>query len=279
MPKTEIDYSSTIIYKITCKNTAITDVYVGHTTNFVQRKHAHKQNCINNKTDNYKCKLYEVIRANGGWTNWNMEIINFFNCADSYEARKKEQEYFIALNATLNSIEPLPKPKMVSIDNASENNNLMFYCDICKIKCINSKTYENHKNTTKHKNKIQNSDSSVLVKNTNFHCEKCDFTCSKRGDYNRHIITPKHINAADDNDENNLSCSICNSLFKHASSLSRHKKNCTPEGIKNTNDKDNLIEVFIKENQDFKGMMIELMKSNLDLQKQMLEFCKNKPDF
>ena len=84
MPKTEIDYSNTIIYKITCNNPNVNDLYVGHTTNFVQRKHAHKQSCIN---DN--CKLYNVIRNNGGWNNWNMEIINFFNCKDHYEARKK----------------------------------------------------------------------------------------------------------------------------------------------------------------------------------------------
>jgi predicted GIY-YIG superfamily endonuclease len=67
MTKIEIDYSNTINYKITCKNPDITDVYVGHTTNFVQRKHSHKQSCINNKATNYSCKLYEVIRANGGW--------------------------------------------------------------------------------------------------------------------------------------------------------------------------------------------------------------------
>ena len=95
MPKTEIDYSNTIIYKITCKDSNVNDLYVGHTTNFVQRKHAHKQSCINDKSPNHKCKVYEVIRNNGGWDNWNMEIINFFNCYDHYEARQKEQEYFI----------------------------------------------------------------------------------------------------------------------------------------------------------------------------------------
>ena len=99
MPKIEIDYSNTIIYKITCKDPNILDVYVGHTTNFVQRKHAHKQSCINNKSSNHKCKLYEVIRNNGGWINWDMEIIHFCNCADHYEARKKEQEYFELLKA------------------------------------------------------------------------------------------------------------------------------------------------------------------------------------
>ena len=61
MPKTDIDYSNTIIYKITCTDSDITDVYVGHTTNFVQRKHAYKQSCKNIKSSNYKLKLYKVI--------------------------------------------------------------------------------------------------------------------------------------------------------------------------------------------------------------------------
>ena len=107
MTKVDIDYSNTIIYKITCKDASITDKYVGHTTNFVQRKHAHKQSSQNNKTSNYDTKLYRVIRDNGGWANWKMEIINFYNCKNQYEARVKEQEHYIDLNATLNSIEPL----------------------------------------------------------------------------------------------------------------------------------------------------------------------------
>ena len=64
-----------------------------------------------NGSVNYKSKLYEVIRNNGGWNNWNMEIIDFFNCKDHSEARQKEQEYFVSLNATLNSVEPFPTQK------------------------------------------------------------------------------------------------------------------------------------------------------------------------
>lgn len=109
MPKTA-DYSNTIIYKITCRDPNIHDVYVGHTTNFVQRKDSHKICCTNNNNNN-NCKLYRVIRNNGGWDNWKMEIIDFMNCKDLYEARKKEQEYFVLLKATLNSIEPLPHPR------------------------------------------------------------------------------------------------------------------------------------------------------------------------
>ena len=99
--KLRLTTANTIIYKITCKDPSITDVYVGHTTNFVQRKHAHKQSCNNDKSSNHNCKLYKVIRDKGGWQNWTMEIVNFFNCHDHYEARKREQEYFTLLNATL----------------------------------------------------------------------------------------------------------------------------------------------------------------------------------
>ena len=45
MPKVDIDYSNTIIYKIVCVDPLIKDLYIGHTTNFVQRKYAHKQTC------------------------------------------------------------------------------------------------------------------------------------------------------------------------------------------------------------------------------------------
>ena len=123
MPKTLIDYSNTVIYKITCNDTSVKDVYVGYTTNYVQRKYAHKQNCINSKSTNHKCKLYSIIRANGGWTNWTIEIVQLFNCNDLYEARLKEQEYFILLKATLNSIETMPKPKpsIKTLENTPQN--------------------------------------------------------------------------------------------------------------------------------------------------------------
>ena len=121
MPKVEIDYSNTIFYKIFCKDINIKELYVGLTTNFVQRKHGHKQSCKNEKAPNHNCKLYNAIRNAGGWENWQMEIIAFHNCKDSYEAHKKEQEYFESLNATLNSVEPLSNPHTNSITNPYSN--------------------------------------------------------------------------------------------------------------------------------------------------------------
>ena len=56
------DYSATIIYTIRCKNPTITDLYVGHTTDFVKRRYAHRQLSLTQGN-----KLYEMIRNNGGW--------------------------------------------------------------------------------------------------------------------------------------------------------------------------------------------------------------------
>jgi hypothetical protein len=247
MPKVEIDYSNTIIYKITCKNPAITDVYVGHTTNFVQRKHAHKQSCNNNKSSNHACKLYEVIRANGGWANWQMEIINFFNCADHYAARKKEQEYFIELKATLNSIEPFPKPKVVL-----KQDNVII-------------------------------DASINTKN--FVCEVCSITCAKNNEWIRHINTKKHkTNECNKNNEEKLTVNCkCGKKYKDRSGLWRHEKTCTyePESEKITKiyEKEDIIEVLLKENLDFKNLLLEIVKNNTELQKQNQEFQKQNREF
>ena len=248
MPKHEIDYSNTIIYKITCNDSIVSDLYVGHTTNFVQRKHAHKQNCINEKSPNYKCKLYEVIRNNGGWINWKMEIINFFNCKNHYEARKKEQEYFLSLNATLNSIEPyaIPKPKEVIAKMATNipNNFPKYICEICDIKTSNKKDYNNHLLTRKH---LNNSIPQHLATNN-----KKNFQYSQ-----------SHV------------CMLCDKIYDSRSGLWRHQKKCKEPVTNNISTNLTNGENTILNEMDMKSLILELVKSNRELQKQMIEVCKN----
>jgi len=224
MPKVDIDYSNTIIYKITCKDPNITDLYVGHTTNFVQRKHAHKQGCINKKSINHTCKLYEVIRNNGGWDNWTMEIVNFFNCKDHYEARKKEQEYFDLLKATLNSIEPMPKKTVIPMEVVPVKEKETFYCEKCNIYCETSKLFEIHNNTKKHQKIPQNT-------TYNYYCDKCDYGTRKKSSYDQHLNSKKHNKSMvfNKNMQNNCSqyaCSNCDKKYKDNSGLWRHKKTC-----------------------------------------------------
>jgi len=104
MPRKAIDYSNTIIYKLCCNNPNITDVYVGHTTDFTNRKRQHKQNCNNEKSYNFY--VYQFIREHGGWTNWSMIEIEKICCIDANDARKNERRNLELLGATLNMVIP-----------------------------------------------------------------------------------------------------------------------------------------------------------------------------
>jgi hypothetical protein len=135
MPKDNIDYSNTIIYKIYCKEANITDTYVGHTTNFIKRKYQHKHQCNNL---NNKLKIYNVIRENGGWNNWDMIEIAKYNCNDITEARIKEQKHYEELKSSLNSYPPFI-------------NKTPFFCEKCNYKCSKNSEFNKHVLTIKHK--------------------------------------------------------------------------------------------------------------------------------
>jgi len=251
MPKIKIDYSNTIFYKIYCKDTSVKELYIGHTTNFVQRKYAHKQGCINDKSANYKCKLYNVMRNNRGWDNWNMTIIAFHNCEDLYSAKKQEQQYFEEYNATLNSIEPLPPQN-----------------PIAKVAVKPTR--------------------GVDVNSNHFVCTACNYSCSKKGDYNRHLLTRKHNNIVT---SNTFTCGCGKSykhrqnLYTHKKTCT-HTSNPTDEVTENgeppiePNHPSSLIVELLKQNHEFKDLIIDLVKDNqefkqllIDQNKQMMEMA------
>ena len=105
MPQKEIDYSKSHFYRIVCKDLSIKDCYVGHTTDFNSRKHQHKRTCYDESDPvHYNIYLYQFIRENGGFDNFDMILINTENCENALHARKREREYIEQFNATLNSI-------------------------------------------------------------------------------------------------------------------------------------------------------------------------------
>jgi len=103
MPKNAINYQNTIIYKIVCNDLNVTDLYVGHTTNFTNRKRQHKENCIHPQLKKYSFKVYQIIRNNGGWENWTMIEIDKFPCNYLNEASYRERYWYKNLNSKLNS--------------------------------------------------------------------------------------------------------------------------------------------------------------------------------
>jgi hypothetical protein len=151
MPKTKIDYSNTIMYKIFCKDSTVKDLYVGHTTNFIQRKSLHKSACENH---NSSSKLYKIIRENGGWDNWEMSEITVLNLKNSTEAKIKENEYYEKLKSDLNQIiTPSDATNLFMCEKyINEKNNNLLFCANCDYKCDTEWLWERHIKTQKHKN-------------------------------------------------------------------------------------------------------------------------------
>ena len=102
MVKSSMSYQNTCIYKIICKDTNISNTYVGLTINFEKRKRFHELGCNNLK----KSKLYDFIRENGGWYNWDMIIVEKCCCQNRKEAGIREKYWYETLSANLNTNYP-----------------------------------------------------------------------------------------------------------------------------------------------------------------------------
>ena len=256
MARKEIDYSSTLIYKITCKDPAVTDLYVGHTTDFVQRRTAHKQSTLTSA-----CKLYKIIRANGGWLNWTMEILNFYNCKNLHEAKIKEQEHFVALKATLNSIEPLTTPKVKEVKEKKVK------------KCAPVK--ETTEVVTQ-----------ALSQTMKYGCDVCDFKCRKKSNYNAHLLTRKHLEKNTGKEKRvNFDCAICKKQYSSRNGLWKHSKKCVRDEITtpmfdtsstNINNLINIVLEVIKSIAETLKQNKEIKKQSEELQIQMIELLHNK---
>ena len=59
-------------------------MYVGHTTDFTRRKCNHKKACENIKDKGHHLYIYQVIRENGHWENWEMLEIETRCCENSF---------------------------------------------------------------------------------------------------------------------------------------------------------------------------------------------------
>ena len=257
MPRIDIDYSNTVIYKLTCNDKDITNTYVGHTTNFIQKKYIHKQNCIKKRKVNNKCKMYDIIRNNGGWENWKMEVIDIFNCANLNSAIKKEEEYFNLLSKTSNNVHNIT-PNM----NSSEIN-IPINLDHNILKKENSEITRTNITPIRINPMKKNAKNAKI-----FYCELCDFTCSKESNYTTHLGTRRHeirvnpSNILKKMPEIILHECQCGKKYKHVTTLYNHQKLCIPINSSVTKVDSNI--------------MLSLLNQNIELQKQIVDLCKEK---
>ena len=117
MPRLPINYSNTIIYKLCCLNPEIKDEYVGHTTDFPNRKRGHKSGCNNPNNKSYNLKVYQFIRENGDFGNWSMIMLEEFSCENKLQAEQRERYWIETLKPNLNTGIPTRTPQEYYLDN------------------------------------------------------------------------------------------------------------------------------------------------------------------
>ena len=191
MPKTPMDYSKTIMYKIVCNDLSVKDCYVGHTINMTKRKCCHKSACNNEKNKAHNLKIYQIIRENGGWDNWSMLLVEKFPCKDSSEACKREREVYEELDAKMNTLIPY-----LTQEEYKEARNK------------NQKKYREE-----HKEKIKQHDKQYYQEH------KAEIVEKKKQYYQEHKaeIAEKHKEKAE--------CEYCSKLLTNLN-MSRHHKTC-----------------------------------------------------
>ncbi len=106
MPKTAIDYSNCMFYRLVCRDPTVTECYVGSTTDEINRRRKHKSVCHNEKAKGYNYYVYRFIRDHGGFENWQMLVHEKLAVADKTAAALREYFWCVHYNATLNSNVP-----------------------------------------------------------------------------------------------------------------------------------------------------------------------------
>ena len=111
-------YQNSLIYKLVHKNDQDNEnIYVGSTTNFRGRKIQHKGFCYNEKNIKSNRYLYQFIRENGGWDEWEMIAIETYPCESKRELEIRERFNIESLKAKLNKNIPTRTPKEHYEDN------------------------------------------------------------------------------------------------------------------------------------------------------------------
>lgn len=141
------------IYRIFCKDPSIIKCYIGSTKNFEDRVRQHKATCVNPLHKCYNLPLYQFIRTNGGFNNWNFEVLEEFECESYIERLKKEKHYFLKYFVDLlNKNHPYNEPR----EYYNRNRDKLLAVIKIKHECTCGKTYSidhksRHERSMRHK--------------------------------------------------------------------------------------------------------------------------------
>jgi group I intron endonuclease len=104
-------YEKSIIYKICCKDVNVKEIYVGSTVKFPKRKIKHRYSCNTESNSTYNYPVYQYIRNNGNFDNFDFVIIEEYKAIDKKDLHKRERYWIEVLNPSLNRQVPTQTKK------------------------------------------------------------------------------------------------------------------------------------------------------------------------
>ena len=93
------------VYRLFCKDTDVTDCYIGSTKDIEHRMRGHKCDVEYETGNRYHLKKSQFIRSHGGWLNWDHEVLESLDVESQEELRMREQKWIDQTpTATLNGM-------------------------------------------------------------------------------------------------------------------------------------------------------------------------------
>ena len=220
MPKIKIDYGNMVFYKVYCINPDVKKIFIGHTTNMVQRKHVLKK-----QSEIRYLEMFDVINNNGGWKCWRIKEIEKYNECKTYSdvLLREKYHYDTFYNATEATEAPSESEMQMNVKdgehkvNIQNNNNNNYKCSYCHYECSQKKHMDQHVSTRKHKNMVEE--------------------IEKIYEYNKKIIEYKEnikienvkiVSESEkvESEKKEYKCNACGNVYKNMSGLCKHRHKC-----------------------------------------------------
>jgi alpha-galactosidase/6-phospho-beta-glucosidase family protein len=198
------DYSKGFIYILKKKDDDDNEnIYVGSSIDYNRRRGEHKNRCHNPNSNRYNCKAYQYIRENGGFSEWDMIIVEDYPCNNDKELKMREDEVMREVESKLN------EKKVFNTDEEIKESNIK----------RGSKYRENHKEKMleRYKKSYYDNREKMLEKNRKYY----EINKEKAKEYSRNYSKNHKEKKAEERKEkvicDKCGCEVCRG------SLTRHK--------------------------------------------------------
>lgn len=236
MPKIKIDYGNMIFYKVYCIDPNVKKIFIGHTTNMVQRKHVLKK-----QSEMRYLEMFDVINKNGGWKFWRIKEIEKYNdCKTHADILLRERYHYDILEGFMLSgeheVKKIKKEHEHLVNHDKGMNN--YKCEYCEYECGQKKHFQQHLSTRKHHDMV------ILIEMMNEYKEKVDENVK---------ISPENTSSEIiiESANKEYKCIACGKNYKNMSGLCKHRHICKKKILQKIQKNEDVSKTIHKEDDQY----------------------------